>query len=268
MNIGSISAIYRYPVKSMIGEEVETARAGARGIVGDRAFAIADPETGKIASAKNPSKWPSLFKFRAIYAGEVPDMGPLPPAQITLPDGREIFSDDQEIESLLSATLEKPVRFLRAAPPASTLEEYWPDIEGLARRDEVTDEAMPAETFFDVGIVHIITSGTLRSLAARYPQGRFDVRRFRPNMIIDTPDELGEFPEHDWDGKTLILGEAKLKITGPCFRCVMTTLAQDDLPRDNGILRTAALGNQARVGAYASVIQPGTFRRGDSVSLE
>jgi len=253
----------------MMGEELNATRIGSKGLEGDRVFALADPETGKIASAKNPSKWPKLFDFRAVFAGELDAAGPLPPVRITFPDGSTRSTDDEDIEALLAATLEKSVRLLKAAPATGTLEEYWPDIEGLARRDVVTDEAMPAETFFDVGIVHLVTTTTLDSLRAGYPAGQFESRRFRPNLVINTPPGLGEFPEQEWDEMVLLIGpEVRLKITGPCFRCVMTTLSQGDLPRDTGILKTAAQHNEARVGAYAEVLRGGIILRGDEVRVE
>jgi hypothetical protein len=253
----------------MMGEELNSTRIGSKGIEGDRAFALMDPETGKIASAKNPSKWPNLFDFRAVFTGSLEEPGSLPPVRITFPDGSTILSEDENIEARLTASLEKPVRFLKGAPPDGTLEEYWPEIEGLAKQNVVTDEAMPAETFFDVGIVHLLTTSTMDSLRAQYPAGRFETRRFRPNLVIKTPPELGEFPEQEWGDKILVIGsQVRLKITGPCFRCVMTTLSQGDLPTDKGILRTAARHNEARVGAYASVIQGGVILRGDAVVLE
>jgi len=269
LKVGSIVSLHRYPVKSMMGEELNATRIGAKGVEGDRAFALADTETGKIGSAKNPSKWPNLFDFRASFIGMPGESDELPPVRITFPDGSTISTEDGDIEERLAASLKKPVRLLRGAPSAGMLEEYWPDIEGLARRDEVTDEAMPAETFFDVGIVHVLTTATLDSLRAQYTAGKFEVRRFRPNLVIETAAALEEYPEQHWDGKVLAIGaEVKLKVTGPCFRCVMTTLAQGDLPKDTGILKTAARGNEARVGCYASVLQGGTIRRGDSVKLE
>ncbi len=266
--IGVIAAIHRYPVKSMMGEELNAAHVGAKGLRGDRVFSIADPATGKVASAKNPSKWPHLFSFRAAFAGPF-DNGALPPAQITFPDGSMVSTEDEQIESKLSASIGKPVRFLSGALASGTLEEYWPDIEGLARRDVVTDEAMPSDTFFDCAAVHFLTTATLDSLRSAYSEGRFESRRFRPNLVIETLPELKGYPENRWDEKILAIGnEVKIKITGPCGRCVMTTLAQGDLPRDTGILKTAAKHNQARVGAYASVLQGGAIRRGDIVRIE
>jgi hypothetical protein len=266
--IGSVAALHRYPVKSMMGEELNATSVGKKGFQGDRVFAIADAETGKISSAKNPSKWLSLFSFRAAFAeplnGDI-----LPSVWITLPDGSTVSTEDENIATRLSSSLGKPVRFLKSVTATGTLEEYWPDIDGLARRDVVTDEAMPAETFFDLGMIHLVTTATLDSYRALYPEGRFETRRFRPNLVIQTIPDFKGFPENEWDEKILAIGgEVKIKITGPCGRCVMTTLPQGDLPKDTGILKTAARHNQARVGAYASVMQGGIIRAGDSVQIE
>jgi MOSC domain-containing protein YiiM len=226
------------------------------------------PATGKVASAKNPSKWPGLFSYRAAFTRPLDD-GALPPARIIFPDGSTISTQDDQIENRLSASLGKPVRLLVGALSPGTLEEYWPDIEGLARRDVVTDEAMPAGTFFDCAAVHFLTTATLDSLRSSYPEGRFESRRFRPNFVIETSAEFKGYPEDEWDQKVLAIGnEVKLKITGPCGRCVMTTLAQGDLPKDTGILKAAAKQNQARVGAYASVLQGGGVRAGDTVKVQ
>jgi len=268
--IGTVTAIRRYPIKSMMGEELNAACVGSKGVLGDRAFSLADAGDGKIASAKNPSKWPALFSYHANFTQPYDQYGPLPPARITFPDGGSVSTSDKNIEAKLSASLGKPVRFLSTASNSGTLEEYWPDIDGLARRDVVTDEAMPEGTFFDCGTIHFLTTATLDSLRGFYPEGRFETRRFRPNFVIETPSGVKGFPENDeWNEKVLAIGgEVKLKITGPCGRCVMTTLAQGDLPKDTGILKTAAKHNQARVGAYASVLQGGAVRRGDSVHIE
>ncbi len=113
-----------------------------------------------------------------------------------------------------------------------------------------------------------MTTATLDRLRELYPQGRFEVRRFRPNIVVQLASEKG-FAENTWVGGTLVIGTAvRLNITARCGRCVMTTLAQDDLPRDPGILRTAAQHNQVNVGVYAAVGRGGTIRRGDPVRVE
>jgi len=266
--IGTVVSLHRYPVKSMIGEELNATRVGPKGFQGDRVFALADVETGKIASAKNPSKWPTLFQFRAAFTAPL-NGSALPSARITFPDGNSVSTNDANVSQQVSAVLGAPVRLLASAAKPGTLEEYWPDIDGLARRDVVTDEAMPAETFFDLGMIHLLTTATIDSYRALYPEGRFEPRRFRPNLVIQTVVGVGGFPENEWDEKVLAIGsEVKIKITGPCGRCVMTTLPQGDLPKDVGILKTAAKHNQARVGAYAAVLQGGMIHAGDAVQLE
>jgi uncharacterized protein YcbX len=265
--LGTLVSILRYPVKSMMGEELNSSAVGPKGLRGDRLFALGDPETGKVASAKNPSKWPNLFDFRAAYVSPIGEAA-VPPVRITLPGGGTLVSGDAGLDDALSASVGRRVRLLGSAPPRSTLEEYWPDVEGLARRDEVTEEAIPTETFFDCAAVHILTTATLSELRRLHPGGQIETRRFRPNLVIGTGPELAGFVEGAWTDRILLIGdEVKLKITGPCSRCVMTTLAQGDLPKDVGVLRAAAKFNQAQVGAYAAVVQGGTIRRGDPVGF-
>ena len=163
----------------------------------------------------------------------------------------------------------RQVTFESRAPEAPTLEEYWPDMEGLDHRETTTDESMPPGTFFDLAVVHILTTATIDHLRALYPQGRFEVRRFRPNIVVQPASEEKDFVENSWIGSTLAIGDqVRLSITGPCPRCVMTTLPQGDLPYDPGILRTAAQHNQVNVGVYATVQQGGRICRGDSLKLE
>lgn len=267
--VGSVVSLLRYPVKSMMGEELNASEVTERGLLGDRAYALVDPATGKVASAKNPRKWARMFEFRAAYA-DPPEPGrPLPPVRITCPDGTVTPSNAGDADALLSKYLDRPVRLMVSAPEQPSLEEYWPDIEGLAHREKVTDEPMPARTFFDFAVLHILTTATLDRLRHLYPEGRFEVRRFRPNVVVEPAPGEGGFVEDAWVGRTVAIGpEVRAKVTGPCPRCVMTTLSQGDLPRDPGILRTAAKHHQVNVGVYASVVHGGTIHRGDRLALE
>ncbi len=269
---GSVVALWRYPVKSMMGEELNAAEITERGLVGDRRFAVVDASTGKVAGAKNPRKWGNFFDFRAAYA-EPPKTGSkLPAVRLTLPDGTVVTSEQPDLSQILSNALGREVAFAEAQyggeSSSAQAEEYWPDMEGLDHRDTVTEWELPAGTFFDLAVVHLLTTATIERLRALYPEGRFEVRRFRPNIVVATgPDEQG-FVENDWIGHTIAIGdEVRLRITGACPRCVMTTLPQGDLPKDPGILRTAAQHNQANVGVYADVIAGGMTRRGDPVTL-
>jgi uncharacterized protein YcbX len=255
----------------MMGEELNAAELTQRGLLGDRAYGLVDSADGKVATAKNPRKWPQLFDFRAALA-EAPLNDAPETVRITLPDGTIVSSEQRDIDQVLSQALKRDVT-LRAAErrsvPEATAEEYWPDMEGLEHRDTVTDFALPEGTFFDAAFVHVLTMATLERLRESYPQGRFEVRRFRPNIVVQTASGATDFVENAWIGHTLAIGDRiRLTITGPTPRCVMTTLPQGDLPRDNGILRTAAQQNEANVGVYASVSRGGTVRRGDVVRLE
>jgi uncharacterized protein len=270
---GTIVSLWRYPVKSMLGEELNSSYVTERGLVGDRSYALIDKETGKVASAKNPRKWGKLFDFRAAFIDTPQVVENIPPVRVTFPDGTHIFSSDQDdIDNTLSKVLGREVRLMRANLEKPSYEEYWPDIEGLAQREKVTDEAMPPQTFFDIAVIHILTTSTINRLRELYPEGRFEVRRFRPNIVIESASSSGEkkdFIENLWVGKKLTIGEdIVLRVTGPCTRCVMITLPQGDLPKDLGILRTVAQYNRVTAGVYATVHGGGTIRRGDQVLLE
>jgi uncharacterized protein YcbX len=270
--VGAVVSLWRYPVKSMMGEELNATEVTERGLLGDRAYALVDSADGKVASAKNPKKWPGLFDFRAAFAGDLRADAEMPPVRITMPDGTTTSSQRGDLDETLSRVLDRAVTFSQArqepAAPALQAEEYWPDMEGLDHRDTVTDFELPEGTFFDCAVVHLLTTSTLDRLRALYPQGRFEARRFRPNIVVQAADNGADFVENAWVDRTIAIGEdVQLRVTGPCPRCVMTTLAQGDLPKDPGILRAAAQNNSANVGVYASVLRGGTIRRGDPITL-
>ena len=272
VQVGSVAALWRYPVKSMMGEELNSSEVTDRGLLGDRQFAVVDRATGKVGGAKNPRKWGSFFDFRAAYA-EPPRTGArISPVRITLPDGTVVTNEQADLEQILSRAFGRDVAFEEARhderSAGATAEEYWPDMAGLDYRDTVTDFEMPAGTFFDIAVVHLLTTATINHLRALYPHGRFEARRFRPNIVLSTGGEDAGFVENDWIGRTASIGDSvQVAITEPCPRCVMITLPQGDLPKDSGILRTAAQHNAVNVGVYASVVRGGTIRRGDPVTL-
>jgi uncharacterized protein len=279
--LGSVVTLWRYPVKSMRGEELNASEVTPRGLLGDRAYALVDGSDGKVASAKNPRKWPQLFDFRAVFVEEPRPGATMPPVRITLPDGTLVTQGQGELNDLLSRVLHRQVTLQAAErsqaevvestfpnPWAASAEEYWPDLEGLDYRDTVTDFALPEGTFFDAAAVHVLTTATLDRLRELYPPGRFEARRFRPNIVVELVNDAKDFVENGWIDHTLAIGDdVRLRITGGCPRCVMTTLAQGDLPQDPGILRTAAQHNHVTVGVYAAVVRGGRIRRGDRVRL-
>jgi uncharacterized protein len=269
---GSVASLWRYPVKSMLGEELTATEITERGLLGDRAYALVDSIDGKAATAKNPKRWPTLFGFGATFI-EPPHPGAsMPPVRITLPDGTTATSQQADLNQLLSKVLNRTVKLSAARHiGAGTVnaEEYWPDMEGLNFRDTVTDFTLPTGTFFDCATVHLVTTATLDRLHQLYPQGRFEIPRFRPNIVVAPASGEQGFVENAWVGHMLAIGDSvRLSVTGPCGRCVMTTLAQGDLPADPGILRTAAQHNKVNVGIYATVEQGGSIHRGDALRVE
>ena len=275
----TVSTVWRYAVKSMMGEELNSSAITNLGILGDRAFALVDAETGQVVSAKNPKKWPDFFAYRAAYVAP-PEAGKLPAVWITLPSGQVVRSDQPGLDEALSQALSRPVNFRTSAPEAPVLEEFCPD--NVGQDNEVIKAAMagdaPAGTFFDYSTLHLLTTSTIDHLRGLYPQGRFEVRRFRPNLVIDTAGLEG-FVENDWVGKTIRIGESvRLQITDPCPRCVMPTLAQGDLPKDTGIFSKGIAANRVHVpfadkalpsvGVYARVVATGVVKRGDAVIVE
>src|SRR5437870_11365227 len=267
--LGSVVSLWQYPVKSMMGEELNATEVTECGLLGDRAYALVDSSDGKVATAKNPRKWPRLFDFRATFIEPARAAAKIPPVRIALPDGTAVTSNQDDLNQILSKALNREVTLRAARGGAVNAEEYWPDMDGLDHRDMVTDFTLPEGTFFDCAMVHLLTTATLDRLRELYPQGRFEVRRFRPNIVVRSASGEKSFSENAWVGHTLAIGsEVRLNISGPCGRCVMTTLAQGDLSRDPGILRTAAQHNQVNVGVYAAVVKGGTIRRGDPVRIE
>lgn len=277
--LGSVLSLWRYPVKSMQGEELAASRLSAQGLFGDRAYGLLDSADGKIATAKNPRKWPGLFAFRAALVES--GSSDAPALRITLPNGTVLSGAQRDLDQVLSHAIHRQVTVAASergggagSPSAPRVtwtaksEAYWPDIDGLDHRDAVTDFELPAGTFFDCASVHLVTTATLERLGALYPNGRFAVQRFRPNLVLNAPAQGQSFPEDAWLDRTIAIGdEVRLHITSPAGRCVMTTLPQGDLPEDRGILRTVVQHHGGNVGVYASVVRGGTIRRGDRVTL-
>jgi uncharacterized protein len=275
----TVATLWRYPVKSMMGEELNGSEVTTEGLLGDRAYALVDAETGNVISAKNPKKWPNLFTYRATFCTP-PRQNSLQPIWITLPNGTVLRSDQSDIDHNLSSALGAKVALRTQSPNEAKLEQFWPEYEGEA--NEISNETVagdaPQGSFFDYAALHLLTTSSIAAMQHHYPEGRFEVRRFRPNIMLDTSGQEG-FVENDWVGKTIKIGDSlRLQITDPCPRCVMPTLAQGDLPQDNGIFKNGIAKNKPMVpfagkelpsvGVYARVLTPGWVKRGDVITIE
>jgi uncharacterized protein YcbX len=287
--VGVVEGVWRFPVKSMRGEQLDAAQLTDRGFAGDRVYALVDAETGKVLSGKTPRLGPNLLGCHAGLVGSTGGGEPI--VRITLADGATITTDSQSVDGFLSDFLGCKVHLHRAAPADFTIDQYHPDIEGAdpeGHRDTVTEaklgsaffeqaglpSAVPPGAFFDLFPVSVITTSTLDRLHDLEPDSRFDERRFRMNVVVRANDK--GFVENDWPGRTVQVGDdARVSIMMPDPRCVMTTVQQDDLPKDNGVLRALARHNRLDVagapypcaGVYGVVESAGVVRRGDPVVL-
>ena len=286
-----VASLHRYPVKSMLGEQLDQAVLDDRGVLGDRGYAVVALEDGTVASAKHPRKWGALLRLSARYT--VPPVAgePLPTVVVTFPDGSE--HDNHEVDGPLSALLDRDVRLTSQVVAGSRFEEQWPDIDGLAPVEFVTDTTTsyegsepvsaleigmlaPPGTFFDLAVLHLLTTSTLQALAELAPGPAFDARRYRPNVLVD--DAPDGFTEDDWVAHSVRLGDqARIEVSMLAMRCVMTTLAQQGLAEDRDTLRAIArhhrreipgLGTWACAGVYAGVGAGGTVRVGDPVAVQ
>jgi uncharacterized protein YcbX len=241
-----------------------------------------------VASAKHPRLWAGLLACRARFLETPTAEGPMPPVRIDLPDGSSVTSDDDRVHELLSALLGREVRLAASAAPEATYDDYWPDLEGVSpdgHRDAFTRERIapmaPKGTFFDMSAFHLVSSASLQALSRALPASQITVARFRPNFVIDADAGEPGFVENAWIKRVMQVGETlALKMLLPTMRCVMTTLAQDQLPNDPDVLRGLVRENLALVpdgkrypclGVYGSLARNlstgGRVRLGDVCQL-
>lgn len=279
MVTGTVTELWRYPVKSMLGERVDAVEVGEHGLSADRAFALIDDETGKVCSAKRHDLWGDLFKFSARLISENPRI-----AHITFPDGSEATTDDGDLSSRLSDAFGRRVTLSATVPAEAKIEEIWDESKGprmygprVGEQDgetviEVTASFAAPGDFFDFSAIHLLTTNTLAELNRLESASVFDVRRFRPNIVVEVPDSDG-FVENGWS--SIRVGRLQLNVLMPVPRCVMTTLPQSELPKDTGVLRATArhnmieagpLGPMPCAGVYAAVTSGAQICIGDSVT--
>jgi len=285
MSAGRISELWRYPVKSMMGERIPAAQLGANGVPGDRAWAVRDEERGGIRGAK---KIHALMRCAARYDAE-PAFGRVPAPEITLPDGAKLRASAPDAGDRLSGALGQKVTLWPLVPAdklehyrrgAPTHEDFEREMRAIFGREpdeplpnlaafppELFEYESPPGTYFDAFPILLLTRATLQRLAALAPDSRVDVRRFRPNLLVTTPAGVEGFAEQSWIGKRLRVGGAELEIAMACPRCVMITLPFADLPADPRLMRTVVREADQNVGVYARVSRPGRVAEGDTVEL-
>jgi hypothetical protein len=275
-----VAGLRRYPVKSMLGEDVDAGEVTFTGLSGDRRLAVVSRATGKIASAKFPRLWRDLLTMAVASADDRAADGAV---RITLPEGKTVWSSDADVDSVLSDLLDEPVTLTATPVPGAALDRAVPE---AVLRDGV-DAPVPAElmeiggggppgTFVDFAPLHLLTTSTLDRIAELSPHGRADLERYRPNVLIATT--AAGFIENDWLERILRVGdEIVLRVIARTPRCAVPTLAHGALPRDPDALRVLARHNRVEpldsldpepcAGVYAEVLRPGRIRTGDPVRL-
>jgi hypothetical protein len=277
--LGTVTTLRRYPVKSMLGENVDASDVTFTGLARDRRLAVVSRTTGKIASAKFPRLWRDLLTISAA----ADEAGPDDAVRITLPEGKTVSSSAADIDGILSDLIGEPVTLTATPPPGASLDRAVPE---AVLRDGV-EAQVPAElmelggggppgTFVDFAPLHLLTTSTLDRIAGLSPRGTADLERYRPNIVIRTT--ASGFTENGWLDRNLRIGDdIVVRVIARTPRCAVPTLAHGDLPRDTDALRVLARHNRVEpldsldpepcAGVYAQVLRPGQIRTGDPVRL-
>lgn len=273
--IGTVASLHRFPVKSMQGDAPTAVEVDENGIVGDRTWALRDTETGKLISAKRPRLWRAMLDCSATGVGD--------DVVVTVPSGESFGISDPALPLALEALFGRTVAVeASSGPMQGTYESDWPEIDGISLAGELefpTNLTGEGTSFVDLGILHLLTTTSLATIAATDDELVVDPARFRPSILLDTPG-LDGFPENEWAGRTLTIGTdddaVSITVGEPAPRCIMTTVAQGDLPRQPGVLQAIAaenrltndLGTFACLGSYATVATGGTIHAGAPVTLD
>ncbi|HXL96399.1 MAG TPA: MOSC N-terminal beta barrel domain-containing protein [Streptosporangiaceae bacterium] len=274
--LGTVSLLIRYPVKSMLGEELATTELTSTGLAGDRSHALIHEVTGRVVSAKNPRLWRAMLTMTATSCEDV--------ITIVFPDGSAIRSTDSTVDKVLSDFLGQQVTLTATPPENAQMEHSDPDEvirHGVAAVVKTEARPLGAGTFFNFAPVHLLTTSTLARIEALAGTEALVAtgaqQRYRPNVVIRTDAE--GFTENDWLGRDLRIGGAVVRVIARTPRCAVPTLAHGPgIPRDPAALRVVADRNRVPAfdgghaepcaGVYAEVLRPGRVSHGDVVHLE
>jgi uncharacterized protein len=278
--VGRVGALWRYPVKSMLGEALTAVAVTEAGFDGDRRFGVVDAGSGRVASAKRPRRWERLLQLRPVLAA---DGG----VRIAFPDGTVVDSGGSGADAALAAFLGADVRLSGEAAPKAELERAVPEdvlAEGAAADVAFTTleiaAVSPPGTFFDFSPLQLVTTASLQTVGAAHPAGWVDPVRYRPNIVVETEPGLTGFAENDWVGRRIRLGEGvMIEAVVPSPRCAVPTLRHGDLPPDPDALRVPlrhnvvpipieGFGSAPCLGVHAVVVSGGRLQIGDEVALE
>jgi uncharacterized protein YcbX len=271
----------------MLGERLGTAELTTAGMLGDRGWAVRDEERGGIRGAK---KIGELMHLGARYLAPPSDRNATPHIEIALPDGGHVSSQDADVNDRLSAALDHRVTLWPLQPPTdldhyrrgpADTDDFMQELRDIFGRledeplpdlsvfpPEILEYESPLGTYLDAFPLLVLTTGSMSSLQSLLPDSAIDLRRFRPNLLVDvdaTDDQ--PWPELDWVGRRAVVGTATIEFVTPCPRCVMITRSVQELPVDRSIMRTVVREADQNIGVYATVVEPGTVAEGDTLQM-
>jgi hypothetical protein len=246
--VAVVTEIWRHPVKSMQGESVDAATLAPDGLHGDREWGVRDQRTGTILTGRRE---PVLLEASACLDGSQP--------VITLPDGTVVHGIGTASDAVLSDWLARPVSLVAAAGADGGRAEYFED--STDDTSTVLEWTMPDGRFVDAGALLVLTTASLRAGASLHPAGAWDVRRFRPNLLVDVDGDT--WVEDAWCERSVRVGDAELAPFLACTRCTMVTRSQPGLERDLDVYRTLRHHHGGTMGVWTRVIRPGSIRVGD-----
>lgn len=280
-DIGKIGAIMRFPIKSLLGEALDECAISMSGLRGDRALALLDTATGKIASAKQPNLW---RKMLALAARTDPSTGQ-PSIVVSDAAGETRDHLDADFSSWLSRLLGRSVKLIETRPAGVELNRARPDEVLEQGMDEAVTQdvlaiaaAAPDGGFFDFAPIHLVTAASLDAISAYAPEASIAAERYRPNLVIETTSKAA-FAENQWIGRRIRIGQSvELEIIAPTPRCAVPLLSHGTLPASPAAVSAVTRLNKVEfpllgpgtfpcLGAYATVVSAGPVRRGDPVSL-
>lgn len=248
-----VAGLWRYPVKSLQGEAIESATVEPDGIAGDRRWGLRDQSTGRILTAR---RRPELLAASAVYADDEP--------VITLPDGKITVGPGDDTDRKLSQWLGSPVALVPSSGTEAGRAEFFAD--ATDDNSQAIEWTMPAGRYVDAAAILLLTTASLRTAASHHPAGSWDPRRFRPNILIDL-EGVG-WIEDSWVSRPIRIGSMTLAPIEPCVRCTMVTRAQPGLEKDVEVFRTLARHHRGHFGVWSDVLTAGKLSIRDRAELE
>jgi uncharacterized protein YcbX len=248
LTLGRVAELWRYPVSGLQGERLTAAQILPEGIEGDHAYVVRSKELDRVLGpTSNPGASGEtagslgMLDFSSLLVGDLQDDHSI---IIRSPEGRDYATKDSDVNDEVSNLLHHRVEVVR----------YPRMVESRIRSGRT---------------LHLLTTSSLEEMRRHYPQGDFDVRRFRPNIVVSVQRGLPGFVEEGWVGKNVIMGDSvELKVEKPNTRCSLTTMSQAGIREDQGILRTIERVNERKLGVMCTVVRGGLLSVGDEITVE